>query len=219
MYVAVDPERLEDLAGRCDRAADDVDERARRIAATLQWTGQVAGAPATIRAVATDLRSDAAELRRRAGAARRAAEDDGGWSWTALWRFFSEDLADLWDGGDDSMPWGEWLAGLTTVGRTSVAVAKAVVTGTKTVAPKGLLRGALERLPGMGWMAGPAASAALRGVGIAGGLYEGARGAVEVVRHGNPWRRTGGKAPATWPTCRGPPSTCRLLPSWPLPTR
>ena len=195
MYVAVDPERLDDLAGRCHWAADGLDDRARRIGAALESAGQAADAPADIRAVARELRAEAAEVRRRADAARRSHREDEAGFWTGLWRLLSGDGADLWDGGDDgSMPWGAWLAGVTKVGRASVAVATAVLRGTETVVPRGLVRAAVQRLPGMGWVGSAPVSTALRGAGIAGGLYGGARGVGDLVRQGNPadaYRREG----------------------------
>lgn len=195
MYVAVEPDRLEELAGRCDRAADQLEDRARRIGAALESAGQAADAPAAIRAVAWELRAEAGEVRRRAAAARRGEDDGDGGFWTGLWRFLCDDVADLWNGGDDgSMPWGAWLSGVTRVGRTSVAVASAVVSGTETVVPYGLVRRGVQSLPGMGWVASAPVSVALKGAGIAGGLYGGARGAVDLVRQGNPvdaYRREG----------------------------
>ncbi|HEX2064093.1 MAG TPA: hypothetical protein VHE80_06695, partial [Acidimicrobiales bacterium] len=144
-------------------------------------------APAAARAVAWELRAEATEVRRRAAAARRGEDHGEGGFWTGLWRFLSEDVGELWNGGDDgSMPWGAWLSGLIMVGRTSVAVAGAVVRGTETVVPYGLVRRAVQALPGMGWVASAPVGVALKGAGIAGGLYGGARGAVDLVRQGNP---------------------------------
>ncbi|MGH9179139.1 MAG: hypothetical protein ACRD0N_11390 [Acidimicrobiales bacterium] len=192
--VGLDPVAAPVVATVLERAAADLEAQAGRIVGILEAAGEQVGAAALARGVAGEVREGAEDLRRRA----EDLLDDA----TALLRelagFVAGDVLHLWNGGaEDDMAWGTWLAGLLREQRLAVFLARGGRIAQANPLPlfnNGLVGRQVVRLPGMAWLGSPATSTVLRRAGIAGGLFTGVTGTVDLVQQGHPvdaYRRDG----------------------------
>ena len=192
--VGLDPVAAPGIAALLDRSASELDDQSARISALLEAAGERLSATALARGAAETAREAAGDLRRRV----EELMEDAGALLGELAGFVAGDVLHLWNGGaQDDMPWGTWLAGALREYRVGVFLANGGRITRLNPLPlfnNGAAGRLVVRVPGMAWLARPPATAALRGLGIAGGLFTGVVGTVDLVRQGNPvdaYRREG----------------------------
>ena len=193
--VGLNPVAGPSLARSFDDASAALDGQAARLAMLLGEVGQGDDVVATVRLIARLLDEEADDLRRRI----LALVDDVDGFFAEVWSFLGGDVLSLWNGGPgEDMPWGRWLAGaLKEQAMLKFLRAGGYVIEGENALPlfnSGRFGLALRGLPRMGWLGSPAATGVLRWTGVAGGLYTGVSGTVNLVGQGNPvdaYRREG----------------------------
>lgn len=193
--VGLDPVAAPSLARALDDASAALGGQSARLAVLLGEAGQGEEIAATVREIGRLLDEEADDLRRRV----RGVLDDVEGFLAEVWAFLGGDVLSLWNGGPgENMPWGRWLAGVSKE-QSMLKFLRAggyVIEGSNPLPlfNAGRVGLALRGLPSMGWMGSGAVTGVLKWGGVAGGLYTGVSGTVNLVRQGNPvdaYRREG----------------------------